>query len=324
MLVKRNRFNITMFYAFNEGEGDGSGGAGGETVTPPVVEAPPVFEAPPSAFAQSIPSEYQNEPYIQNLLKSDSPETELWKQFAGLQKAIGTRPGGMPADDAPDEDWQKWTSAVQPQDISVYGDIKPTLAEGQEHLKDMIDASYSPEFTTEILEAARSAGIAPKQFQQMASKFNAMQIKAAESFAQQAQQQSAELDVKFDQMLTKEFGQDKSKVLEVGTKFIKEHLSSELQQSLMTKSNEELVAVAAAIYKAHKVYGKEDSIPSAGQGAGYVANDVISLKAEIQKAMTDNDGAFSNQMSNHHAQQVHRVNTLSAQLAKLTKPRAGY
>jgi hypothetical protein len=75
--------------------------------------------------------------------------------------------------------------------------------------------------------------------------------------------------------------------------------------------------------KAHKVYGKEDSIPRVGSGSGYVANDEISLKAEISKAMAEHENAYSNTMSNQHQAQVHKVRQLSEQLSKLTNPNRG-
>lgn len=326
MKVKGYKFNVKMLYAYNEGEGDGTGGASNaEVVTDPpaTLETPPSFVPPPSAFVQGIPSEYHNEPYVQNLLQSENPEQELWKQFATLHQAVGTRPGGMPADDATAEDWQKWVSAVQPESISVYGDIKPTLGESQGHLQELIDASYTPTFSNTILEAVRANGIAPNQFKPVMEIFNNMQIEAAESFALQAQQQTQQMDLELDAAFTKEFGPDKTKVLDITKKFAQEHLSPEIQKGILARPNDELVALSAAIYKAHKVYGKEDSIPRVGSGSGYVANDEISLKAEISKAMAEHENAYSNTMSNQHQAQVHKVRQLSEQLSKLTNPNRG-
>lgn len=312
-----------MFLKFPLFEGDdGASNAGGASVEP-APSADPAIVAPVNDFASSIPEEYHSEAYVQNLLQSENPQQELWKQFSGLQKAIGQRPGGMPSDDAPDDDWEKWTAAVAPKDISVYGDIKPILTEDQSHLKDMIEASYTPEFTATILEAFRKEGIPARSVKNLVNVFNQGQLQAAQQFSEQAQQETAKLDKQFDEMMSTTFGQDKAKVLEVGSKFIKEHIPPALQQSLQSRPNDELVTLAAAIYKLHNTYGKEDKLPTGG-GQGYAQNDEISLKAAIETAMTEENGAYANPMDAKHSAQVAKVKGLCDQLSKLTKPRGSY
>src|SRR4051812_473404 len=80
-------------------------------------------------FLSSVPEQYRNETFVQDLVRSEDPTTELWTKFAGMQAALQVQPGGMPSVEVAAEEWDKWASAVAPKDISLYGDVKPTLAE---------------------------------------------------------------------------------------------------------------------------------------------------------------------------------------------------
>lgn len=319
MLSKRNKFSITMFYAFNEGEGDGSGGVGGSGEAP---IAPVQSSTSSNDFLSFVPEQFHNESFVQDLLRTEDPRQELWTKFSGMQAALQTQPGGMPSIDAAPEDWKKWTETVAPKDIGVYGDLKPTVAEDKAYLKDLLDPVYTPEVTTTILDAARQLGIQPFQMRGLVDTFNNMQVQAADNFHASQQQAKQEMDSQFDNFCEKQFGKDREKIVGEGFNFIAQHVSQDLVQHVNGLPNEALATVAALAYNLKQKYGVEDKLPQADSMYTGGGGDIVSLKSAIGEKM--NSDSYRNAFDSRHNQTVAEVKQLSAQLARLTQPRKGY
>lgn len=314
MLVKRNKFSIKMLYAFNEGGGDGTGGSGGSIDIP--------VTSPIDNFLSSVPEQYRNETFVQDIARAEDPTTEVWSKFAGMHAALQTQPGGMPSLDAPAEDWKKWSETVAPKDISVYGDVKPTIGEEKAYLKDLLDPVYSPEVTTTILDAARQLGVQPFQMRGLLDTFNNLQVNAADNFYLTQQQAKQEQDAQFDEFCTKQFGKDREKIVGEGFDFLARNLSNELVQHVNNLPNEALATVAALAHSLKQKYGVEDRLPAGDAIYTGGGGDITSLKAAIGEKMSSE--SYRNAFDSRHNQTVAEVKQLSAQLARLTQPRKGY
>lgn len=308
MLVKRNRFNVNMFYAFNEGEGDGSGGAS--------------LGNPGNEFLSSVPEQYHQESFVQDLVRSEDPTTELWTKFAGMHSALQTQPGGMPAIDAAPEEWAKWSEIVAPKDVSLYGSLKPEIGEDKSYLKELLDPVYTPEIMNTVMEGARQLGVQPHQLKGLVDTFNKLQVNAAEDYYQAQTQAKQEYDKQFDDFCSKQFGKDREKIVGEGFNFIAANVTPELATHVNNLPNEALATVAALAYNLKQKYGVEDKLPQADSLYTGGGGDIVSLKAAIGEKM--NSKEYQNAFDSRHNQAVNDVKTLSAQLARLTQPRKGY
>lgn len=304
-----------------------------EGVTPqpsptPATEAPPSPIPTPAptpseggsfgadSLASYVPPEYKDAAYVQGILKSENPTAELWKQFAGLQQVLGRRPAGMPADDAPDEVWQRWAEAVAPKDVSAYGTITPELPEDKTHLKDLLGSAYSPELLRSVTEAARRAGISKKQFSDIVKPLNEFNIQQAEAFHQAQIQEIEAMEQDCDKLFTEAFGLDKMKVHEEGKAFFKEHLPNGLQKHLDKLPNEALVLISGLAYSMKQKYGREDSLPRGGTSGSSTAEDPLSLKSEISKLMSLPE--YQNTRDPGHQATMRQVRALQTKLAAKT------
>lgn len=312
MTIGSNFLRFPLFEGDNGGEG--GGGSAPEIITEPIVSTS-------TSFIDTVPEEYRSREYTTSISQAENPQDALWKHLDGLETAMATRPGGIPADDAPDEAWAAWAQLIAPSDISAYGDLKPVLSEEQAHLKEVIDASYQPELLSKVLEAARSEGVLPRQFKSIINVFNNAQLEMANNFLQEQERQVAQLNHDFDKQFAIEFGNDKDKVIAEGKNFLKDNVSANMKQHVDALSNEALMLVAGLAYNAKQKYGREDTIPQGGS-ASNLANDEITLKAEIQKAMCDPD--YENPLSPRHQQAFDNVRNLSERLSKITQPNRGY
>lgn len=323
---------LKRFYAYVEGDaGDvNGGGAGGSSDGSDNSGGSGVVS---DSFLSSIPETYRNADYTTDILRSENPTEALWSKFHGMHESLKTQPAGMPALDAPAEEWSKWTTAVAPKDTSVYGDIKPTLPEEKAHLKDALESLYSPELLNPVLEAARAVGIQPYQFKAIADAFNNNQISQAEAFMQatQAAQTSKEaadiaakekLDVDFDNYCTQKFGNQRQEIVGSGFEFLAKHVDPVLADSIKSLPNQQLAALAMFAFNVKNKYEKEDRLPNADGGVGFTGNGEKELKATINEVMSSD--AYSNPFHAGHDEAQGKIKNLSAQLARITQPRKGY
>lgn len=293
----------------------------------PQVETQVTIEAPVVAsqsdsFIAGVPEEYRNESFVHDISRAEDPTKDLWTKFAGMQSALQQQPGGMPALDAPSEAWAKWSEAVAPKDISVYGDIKPSIPEEKSYLNELLDPVYTPEVATTVLDAARKLGVQPYQMKGLLDTFNGLQVGAAEQYHQAQEQAKQEYNQQFDDFCAKQFGKDREKIVGEGFNFIAANVSQDLATHVNNLPNEALATVAALAYNLKQKYGVEDKLPGTGSMYTGGGGDTTSLKAAIGEKMSS--PAYSNAFDAQHNRTVEEVKQLSAQLARLTQPRKGY
>lgn len=293
----------------------------------PQVETQVTIEAPVVAsqsdsFIAGVPEEYRNESFVHDISRAEDPTKDLWTKFAGMQSALQQQPGGMPALDASPEAWAKWSEAVAPKDISVYGDIKPIIPEEKSYLNELLDPVYTPEVATTVLDAARKLGVQPYQMKGLLDTFNGLQVGAAEQYHQAQEQAKQEYNQQFDDFCAKQFGKDREKIVGEGFNFIAANVSQDLATHVNNLPNEALATVAALAYNLKQKYGVEDKLPGTGSMYTGGGGDTTSLKAAIGEKMSS--PSYSNAFDAQHNQTVAEVKQLSAQLARLTQPRKGY
>lgn len=287
----------------------------------PQIEAPLASNLSDS-FMAGVPEEYRNESFVHDISRAEDPTKELWTKFAGMQSALQQQPSGMPALDAPVEAWTKWSEAVAPKDISVYGDIKPTIPEEKAFLNELLEPVYSPEITAKVLDTARQFGVQPWQMKGLIDTFNGLQVNAAEQYHMAQEQAKQVQDQQFDDFCAKQFGKDRERIIGEGFDFIAKNVGPELVEHVNNLPNEALATVAALAHTLKQKYGKEDTLPGTGSMYTGGGGDIISLKSAIGEKM--NSPAYSNAFDALHQQTVAEVKQLSAQLARLTQPRKGY
>lgn len=285
----------------------------------PVVPVAPVAPVAltPSNFMDFVPEEYRANPALKDFLSQENPAEALLSQIVNLSDLVQNNPDTIPGAEATPEQWQKWLEAHQPQDISVYGQLKPQLPAEQAHLQEFLDAGYSPKFTEKIATAAKQAAIHPKQFQVLLNAFNEVQLEAAREFHQTTAKNEQDLNTNFDTVMNNTFGAKKMEAIDIGRGVIKQVLPAELMPHVEALSNEGLAVVAALAYNMHKKYGLEDSIKPGTSTA--MPTDEIGLKNMIQEAMAD--PAASDPWLPTHSSVNAKIQGLVAQLANVRKGR---
>ena len=264
------------------------------------------------SFLSSIPSQYKDAEFVKDFATAENPTEALWGKFAGMHEALKAQPMGLPQEGAAPEEFTKWAQTIAPKDISAYGNLKPEIT--QENLKPILEQTYSSEFLTPMMNAARELGLQPFQLKGLMDVFHSNTVKAAEGHLAAQAQQKESLDKEFDALCTKQFGNEKEKVLKEGSDFLSRNVGKEWAPHVEALSNEGLAVVAQLAYNLKQKYGVEDKMP----GANPIVTGISSVD-EIRSKMSDlsRDAAFSNMMDPKHQIIQNQYRDLAAKLSKL-------
>jgi len=231
----------------------------------------------------AIPEQYAQNTWAQNIKSPD----DLWNQFANAQSLIGKRPAGIPAADAPPEEWDKFYNTLgRPEAPDKYGLPKiDGLPEG-------FDVSpYEGKFK----ELAHKVGLTPKQAEKAWQEYMGQELGAyGEQNKAQAEKQ-AQMDKEFDDLSNKLFGDQFDTYSKQAQEFLGKALPKELQVDWQNMDNTTLAAFIQMtkysqdqIDAVKKQYGAEDKLGSGGQNASMSKEEVraklVEANSELQKA----------------------------------------
>lgn len=251
----------------------------------------------PPTFETIIPQEFKDRPYL-NDLKSMPVGADgynaLFKKLDGAQTLIGKKTG-VPAADAPAEEWEKFHATLRPAKADDY------------ELK-----SDDPEAAKAIKGIFHEAGLTKSQAAKLAAKFDAY---VSEKTAPQREAE-AKLDKEFEEMTKAAFGPENAKVLERSKELLTALTPDTMKPFLNRLPNESLVLLAGVMESVRAKYMKEDNINGSGAGAGG-ATDVSTLRDDAQKLQSS--PAWKDVFHKDHAATVAKVNEIYTQIARATK-----
>lgn len=217
----------------------------------------------------NIPEPYKGKGWVEKIKSPD----DLWKALDGAQSLIGKRPAGIPANDAPDEEWEKFYAAAgRPENPDAY-----TLSDIEG-----VDISEAKKEAAGILHAA---GLNTKQ----AAKVWDMYLQSVQKDAASMKEKQVALDKEFDDLSTKIFGDKFEEKSKVAQEMIKSLVPKELIPSYEALADhpQALAAVIVAlngakeqIDKVKQEYGAEGSIAGSG---GAQPNDILQTRQELAR-----------------------------------------
>lgn len=230
--------------------------------TPPP-SAPPSSEPP----AFSVPDAYKDRAWVQKVKSVD----DLWKTVEANQKLIGSRPAGIPANDAPQEEWDKFYQAARPESPDKYalGDIEG-LPEGLDLAPYKADAQ----------KLMYEAGLTQRQADALWKQYVGLEVGAVAK-------SQADLDKRFDEVAAKVLGDKKDAAFTVAQDAIKTYVSEELRTSFANNPDGMIALIELAngyeakLAEIRAEYGVEGKLPDGGTQAAPV--DIGETVAKLSK-----------------------------------------
>jgi len=213
-------------------------------------EAPPPAASEPPAFA--VPDAYKGKGWVE---KVKSPD-DLWKALDNAQSLIGKRPAGIPANDAPQEEWDKFYQAARPESADKY-----TLTDAIEGLPEGMDLTP---YKADAQKLMYEAGLTQRQAEALWKQYVGLEMGAVKE-SQEA------LDKRFDEVATKILGDKKDTASTVAQDAIKAYVSEELRTSFANNPDGMVAMIELAngyeakLAAVRAEYGAEGKLPDGGQ-----------------------------------------------------------
>jgi hypothetical protein len=232
----------------------GAAGAGdtGATVNVPATAAgtgaPAGGTAGAQDFSTMVPAEFKDRPYLKDV--KDVPS--LFKLLDNSQTLIGKRPAGIPQENAPADEWEKFHAMLRPE--------KP---EGYEFKKDENLAKtlgWDDKVADSVKALFHKAGLSKRQALEIQQGYE--QLLGAKH--KEAIEKKAAQDTEFSGLAEKVFGKEVEKVLLSSKALIAQHAPDAVKAHLDKLDNNSLVILAGVLNSIKTKYIKEDQVPGGG------------------------------------------------------------
>lgn len=240
---------------------------GSETRTISLEENPTPAQG--SDFNSFIPDEYKEKAYIKNLLSAQNPQVELFKQFDNLQSMIGQRQSEFapPADDASQEDWDKFYAKLRPEEPTAY-ELDLSLDEGLKDVDEFMKSHRNDDHLNQVKSLLHKHGLTKKQAIGLAKDFNALEAAQVKGILAQQKEAAVRVDQEFNKLTEAAFGNNLDSALNAGKRFIEQFVPQELRPYMASLPNEALLAFAAAGMEHERKFVKEDGRASGSSTSG--------------------------------------------------------
>ncbi len=227
-----------------EAGGGGDAGATQGTIADGAAAEIPTGDLPAAPTDFSIPEAYKEAGWAKDLKSHD----DLFKMMDETKAMVGKRPGGIPQDTAPDEDWLAFNKAFGvPEKGEGYTFVD--LPEGQE---------LNADFRKGMTELMHKAGVSQRQLAVLDPGFNTLmeQLGGGEDGAQ--------ADAEFNEMATKLFGEREDAVLKNAQLMVTQLAPEEMKGHWDGLDNKTQLVIASILDTVKQKYISEDDIPSDG------------------------------------------------------------
>lgn len=232
-----------------------------------------------------VPEGYKQKEWVQNILRSENPAENFFKAHESALGMVG-KSGALvpPSDDASEEQVKAWHKAIGvPEDAKGYEYNAPKWKDTDEILGKQLVDSRPAGFIEAIKEEARKAGIPPKAFAKLAEAYDTKWLEVNRARVESEHIANQELNVDFDQVTTRLFGERKDAILKQGREYIERKVPPEMRPILMNADNNTLAMFAALIDQEHRSNVSEGAAFSTREGG--VGTTPRNL-TELQNAMT--------------------------------------
>jgi hypothetical protein len=251
--------------------------------TPPT----PPPETPSTGFEQLIPESYKEREWVRNLLKTENPVEEFFKQHEHAQSTIGRLSSNnvIPGENATPEQIQKFRKAIGVPDTHDAYQIAPIEWSPEEKpIGDYLAATRSPEFMDLMKQTAHAVGITPAQFNKVVEIYDrgmvAQHRAELAEIARMEQEATADFEIQAERL----FGGRKDQVMQSGQKILQSLTPDALKPALNSLPNEALMVLAGVLDNVRQKYIREDNFNQAG-ASGNAPTSLEDIQAEGRKLM---------------------------------------
>lgn len=272
------------------GTGAGAGSQGGEGGSAKVENFNTGNGGAPATpdFQTLIPAEYKEKPWVKET--KDLPS--LFKRTDGLLSELGKRPAGIPAETAPETEWQAFNKAWGvPEKADDY-----KLSEVPEGMP------KNENYTKGIKSVFHKAGVSQRQAAILEKGHNEL----VQNLLKEAGVETEKNDADFEKLSEEAFGTEKETVLKNAKILVSKFAHPKFADQLANADNKTLVLLASVVEGLRKEYISEDRFPTGGSAP--VGMTLEQKQAKGRELMAT--PAYSDPFHADHEKTVQEVNRL--------------
>jgi hypothetical protein len=234
----------------------------------------------------SIPETYKDRGWVEKIKSPD----DLWKTLDNAQSLLGKRPAGIPANDAPPEEWERFYQAAgRPETPDKYELKDP---EGIPEGLDITEAKQR------ALGLMHKSGLTQRQAENLWKEYMGLELEIIKKEGETTAARQAELDKEFDEITKKHFGDNFEETSKAAIDFAASIVPDDLRGvpgELV--DNPKALAYIAALAKGardkiaaiEKEYGKEGSLTSGNQASTESIEDIRKELAALRTSKESRD-----------------------------------
>jgi hypothetical protein len=240
-------------------------------------------------FDSIIPETHKESDWVKNISKSEDPVSELFKKVDNLE-SLTQRPRVPDENATPEQRKAFYKSIGVPEDVKGYEVKSVEWAPEDKPFADSLK-QYKPEpFMNELKKAAMESGVSKaawEKLEQTWDKATVQQLKTTQAAGKQ-------LDVDFDQTMTKMYGDQKMAVMDRGSKLLSQFAPVELKGVLAKAPNDLLAAFAGTLSNIYKATTAQDTFNtgtgntttsgSSGSVSRQELNSMLNKRESMKKA----------------------------------------
>lgn len=268
--------------------------------------------APETKGGFEIPQEYSDRPWAKSVDSLDS----LLKQFDNAQSLIGKKTIGVPADDAPKEEWEAFYAKMgRPEKPDAY-EFDPF--EPPQDLPEAEQFKRTPEEEALLKDIFHKAGLTKSQAKAVLKLTDEAFVGKQKEAIEAAKAQKEAQDKEFVDLATKAFGEKKSEAIAVTEALLKKYVPQGFEDHIRGLDNNSMIALASVLYKVHQETKGEGSFDKDGTTMSPPTTPA-DLRNEARKIMAD--PGYKDPFNKNQANMVKKVKDLYAEAQRLESMR---
>lgn len=264
-----------------------------------------------------IPQEYAKEEWVQNIMRTEDPQKEFFRQFSEARSMVGRRAETqIPGKDASPEQWKIFYRHMGvPDSIDSYQISPIQWDEADKNAGEVIDGARNPEVVKHMATVAQELGITPDKFERLAHEFDKSMLRVHKDLFETQAKTTAELNDKYKDYMNKMFGPSAMEAQEFGAKILRESVDpmgkTLLNEIAQTEQGPQVLALLANFaWSFHKTFVGEDSVPRASNQQNQLAASVDALGEQARKFMNDNREIIDNVRHPEHDRTMRQLNEI--------------
>lgn len=257
--------------------------------------------APPD-ITPFIPEEYKEKEWVKNIMKSENPRAEFFKQHEHAQSLIGKQQARMiPGDDATPDQIAAYRKAIDvPDTVDGYEFTTTEWKAEHKEIGEQVVASRNPDMVKHLKEVAHREGMSKKQLNAMVQAYEQKFVELNHGALMEARQTAEQESQAFDTQARALYGNRAEEVIQTGAKRLAAIVPPQIQPLVAKLDPNALLILSAVLDRNLKAYGQEDGL--SGKGGMGAALPVTQREIEAEGIRLMSDPAFSDFQDPRHAE----------------------